>query len=124
MGDMGLNVRYKMLITHGFHRVTMAVDSRPVWTLKGISQETREAVKIAARRAGKTMSVWVEETLRRAATETIKAPLLPGPTQEQLLAKVLELVEAQNKRLAALEERRQEPQEEPGRSWLARLFGR
>jgi localization factor PodJL len=102
----------------------MAVDSRPVWTLKGISPETREAVKVAARRSGKTMSAWVEDTLRRAATETIKAPPLPGPTQDQLMARLLELVEAQNTRLAALEERRQEPQEEPRRSWLARLFGR
>lgn len=101
----------------------MAVDTRPVWTLKGISPETREAVKVAARRSGRTISAWVEDTLRREATAAIKTPPVPGPTQDQLLSKVLELIEAQNARLTALE---REPQQapQPARGWLARLFGR
>jgi len=104
-------------------------DTRSVWTLKGISPETREAVKIAARKRGVTIAAWVEETCRRVATEEIKgSATLPGPTQDQVLTRVLELVEGQAARLAALEAAASQPPPQPPaaerRGWLSRLFGR
>lgn len=108
----------------GFLGVTVVADARSVWTLKGISPETREAVKIAARKRGVTIAAWVEDVCRRVATEEIKGSAsLPGPTQETLMQRLLDLVEAQNGRLAALEAAsRPTPVEQ--RSWLDRLFGR
>jgi len=104
-------------------------DTRPVWTLKGVTLETREAVKIAARKRGLTIAAWVEETCRRVATEEIKgSATLPGPTQDQVLARVLKLVEGQAARLAALEATANQPPPQPSaaerRGWLSRLFSR
>lgn len=95
-------------------------DARAVWTLKGITPETREAVRIAARKRGLTIAAWVEETCRTAATEQIKgAGTLPGPTQADMMARLLDLIEAQSARLDALEQ----PAPAARRSWIARLLG-
>lgn len=43
----------------------------PSWQVKGVTFETREAVKAAARKSGMTMGEWVNETLHAAAVATI-----------------------------------------------------
>ncbi len=39
------------------------------WTVRGVSQSTRSAVRIASRKAGKPMGQWIEETLIHAAVD-------------------------------------------------------
>lgn len=53
------------------------------WQVKGVSPETREAVKQAARKTGKTIGQWVDETLHREAVADITG-------QKNLPAKRLE----------------------------------
>ena len=43
----------------------------PSWQVKGVTFETREAVKAAARKSGMTMGEWVNKTLHEAATSTL-----------------------------------------------------
>jgi len=43
----------------------------PSWQVKGVTFETREAVKSAARKSGMTMGEWVNRTLHDAATSTL-----------------------------------------------------
>lgn len=43
----------------------------PAWQVKGVSPETREAVKQAARKTGKTIGQWTNETLHREAVADI-----------------------------------------------------
>lgn len=54
------------------------------WSVKGVSPETREAVKKAARRANKTIGDWVDEALRLAATESLKTQLPAKRLEDQL----------------------------------------
>ena len=51
------------------------------WSVKGVDPETREAAKIAARRAGMTVSQWISLTIRTAATEQLSSTVRPdgGP---------------------------------------------
>ena len=58
----------------------------PSWQIKGVTYETREAVKIAARKSGMTMGEWVNETLHKSATETITGQsTLPAHRMEEQL---------------------------------------
>jgi localization factor PodJL len=41
------------------------------WQVKGVTPETREAVKQAARKTGKTIGQWANETLHREAVADI-----------------------------------------------------
>jgi len=43
----------------------------PSWQVKGVSFETREAVRAAARKSGMTIGEWVNETLHEAALAKI-----------------------------------------------------
>ena len=71
------------------------------WTVRGVSPETRAAAKKAAHRAGRTLGEWVDDTLRRAATEKLtEAPLAVRGTQDT--GKVLEAVLGRLERLEAL----------------------
>jgi len=54
------------------------------WTVRGVSPETREAVKKAARRSGMTMGAWLEENLRLAATDGLKQSLPAQRVEDQL----------------------------------------
>ncbi len=66
-----------------------------------MSPETRVAAKKAAQRAGKTLGEWVDDTLRRAATEKLtEAPLAVQGAQDA--GKVLEAVLGRLERLEAL----------------------
>jgi len=81
------------------------------WTVRGVSQSTRAAVRIAARKAGKPMGQWIEETLIHAAVDQSSHAHVPAPRIEDALAKIVE-------RLEAIEGRPQP------RGFWSRMFGR
>lgn len=54
------------------------------WTVRGVSHETRAAVKSAARKSGMTMGAWLEENLRLAATDGLKNSLPAQRVEDQL----------------------------------------
>ena len=56
------------------------------WSVKGVSPETREAVKKAARRSGQTIGEWMDENLRIAATDGLKGNLPAQRMEDQLEA--------------------------------------
>ncbi len=63
----------------------------PSWQVKGVEFETREAVKQAARRSGKTIGAWVNDTLHKAALEDITGQnTLPALRLEEQLAEISE----------------------------------
>lgn len=67
----------------------------PSWQVKGVTFETREAVKIAARKSGMTIGEWVNETLHKSATETITGQsTLPAQRVEDQLASISEKLDA------------------------------
>jgi hypothetical protein len=68
------------------------------WTLRGVTPETREAAKKAARRAGLPMGAWIDETLRLAATDTLKDNL-PAKRVEEQLAAISDKLDAMQKPL-------------------------
>lgn len=97
-------------------RDTAKPDTRAGWTIKpGPSPETREACKKAARRRGMTLSAWIEQTLRQAATDDLKGGAV-GPTQDDMLRQVTELLKKQEDRLDQLEQERRRP-------WWRRMVG-
>lgn len=51
------------------------------WSITGVSQKTRTAVRKAAHKEGLSVGAWVDKTLHAVATETIKggSPLLTLP---------------------------------------------
>ena len=59
------------------------------WTVKGVDPEAREAAKLAARRSGLPLGVWLSQTIRGAATAQFKgqagpvyqAPSPPGSSR-------------------------------------------
>jgi localization factor PodJL len=70
----------------------------PSWQVKGVTFETREAVKIAARKSGMTMGEWVNETLHKSATETITGQsTLPAHRVEDQLASISDKLDAMQK---------------------------
>ncbi len=81
------------------------------WTIKGVSDRTRDAVYEATRAEGLTVGAWIDRALARAAEEALH-PRLPAATR----AEVAGLIDARlgpigqalgriAERLAALEER-------------------
>ena len=63
------------------------------WTIRGISPETRAAVKKAARRSGVPMGAWIDEQLRLAATDGLQNNL-PAQRVEDQLASISEKLDA------------------------------
>ena len=61
--------------------------------MRGVTPETREAAKKAARRAGKPMGAWIDETLRLAATDSLKDNL-PAQRVEEQLASISDKLDA------------------------------
>ena len=47
------------------------------WTVKGVDPEAREAAKLAARRSGLPLGVWLSQTIRGAATAQFKGQAGP-----------------------------------------------
>jgi localization factor PodJL len=51
------------------------------WSVKGIDPETREAAKVAARRAGVPVGAWLTQVIRQAAVTQVKGP---PPAREEM----------------------------------------
>ena len=65
------------------------------WQVKGVMPETREAVKQAARRSGKTIGAWVNDALHQAAVEDITGKgSLPAKRLEDQLAELNDKIDA------------------------------
>jgi len=61
------------------------MDRSQPWSVKGIEPETRQAAKMAARRAGLTLGAWLNQVIRHAAAEDAAGGAAPrGPTAEPL----------------------------------------
>lgn len=52
-------------------RAKTSTTKNQAWQVKGVTPETREAVKQAARKTGKTIGQWANETLHREAVADI-----------------------------------------------------
>ena len=85
------------------------------WTVRGVSPETRTVAKRAAARAGKTLGEWVDDTLRRAATERL-TDVLPAVQGSPDTAKALEAVLGRLEALERASQVRSEPRP-PQRFW-------
>ena len=80
------------------NKVKQSSTKIPSWQVKGVTFETREAVKIAARKSGMTMGEWVNETLHKSATETITGQsTLPAHRVEDQLAAISDKLDAMQK---------------------------
>jgi hypothetical protein len=102
-------------------------ESTDTWTVRGVSPETRQATILAARRSGKKVGLFVDEVLRRAATEVLTGPApVPAPRQEELLERILDRVETISSASSVLAERvaMLEHERTEHRSFLMRLFRR
>jgi hypothetical protein len=64
------------------------------WTLKGVSETTRDAVREAAARADMLIGEWVDEALRGAAREALQ-PSPPPATKADVQAVLRGLAELQ-----------------------------
>ena len=63
-------------------------NAQTAWQVKGVTPETRAAVKAAARQAGRTIGAWTNEVLHRAATAELTgdARLPVSRIEEQVAA--------------------------------------
>lgn len=70
------------------------------WSIRGISPETRQAAKRAARKSGQTLGVWLDEQIRLAATQKLTEGDVVvsgwGDTMKEVLAR-LEALESDRK---------------------------
>lgn len=67
----------------------------PSWQVKGVSFETREAVKAAARKSGKPIGQWVNETLHDAAVRDLSGQAnLPAHRIEDQLDAITAKIDA------------------------------
>jgi hypothetical protein len=92
------------------------------WTVRGIDIETRRAAKFAAKREGKFLGDWLNETIRAAAHATLKGNTLPARQEDvtDALQRILdERLRPITEQLAALSAR---PERRP-RPLLARILG-
>ena len=81
------------------------------WTIKGVSDETRDAALEAAHAAGLNLGAWIDRALARAAQEA-RHPKPPPATREEVaalldarLGPVAEALGRVAERLAAFEEK-------------------
>ena len=59
------------------------------WQVKGVTPETREAVKRAARKSGMAIGTWTNEVLHRAAVDDLTGrDTLPAHRVEDQLAEI------------------------------------
>lgn len=87
------------------------------WSIRGVSPETRQAAKRAARKSGQTLGVWLDEQIRLAATQKLSEGALVksgGEDTQDVINAILE-------RLNALEKSKQD--DTPPPSFWRRFFG-
>jgi len=60
------------------------MDMNQPWSVKGVEPEAREAAKLAARRSGMTLGVWLNRVIRSAAAEELSGgrPSPPSPASD------------------------------------------
>ncbi|MDF1720454.1 MAG: hypothetical protein P1U65_07260 [Minwuia sp.] len=79
------------------------------WSVRGVEPETREAAKMAARRAGLTLGHWLNRTIRNAVAEELGSghgttgdlAQLPALANDMLLAAIQEQLDAQRAAIEA-----------------------
>ena len=66
------------------------ITKNSAWQVKGVTPETREAIKQAARKSGMTIGQWVNDTLHREAVAELtgKTDNLPMETLENQFAEI------------------------------------
>ena len=67
------------------------------WTVRGVTPETRTAAKQAARRSDQTLGAWLEQEIRRAATESLqegRVVVSEGEGASEAMKAILERLEA------------------------------
>jgi hypothetical protein len=79
-----------------------AVATARTWTIKGVSDRTRDAVYEASSAAGLTVGEWIDRALAKAAAEALH-PSSPAATRDDMAEVVREQLAPMAERLAALE---------------------
>lgn len=92
-----------------------AKSCKTTWTIRGVNAETRNAVRLAARRTRMTQGEWVDMALMKVASEELKEPSVPALPVEDVLSKIMDRLEVM--------EQRQTPAPEKPKGFLARLIG-
>lgn len=85
------------------------------WNVRGVTEESRSAARLAARREGVTIGAWLDRAIRDAANDQLRGPKVPAEPQADVLARLADTIERQNAHLASLEARR-------ARSWWFKLL--
>jgi hypothetical protein len=85
------------------------------WSVRGVAQEARSAAALAAKKAGQSPGEWLTRVILDSASAELKHSREVGPTQEQMLA---QLVESVSKLSAEVEGLKQQPA-----SFWGRVFG-
>jgi hypothetical protein len=107
----------------------MATDRRAwtterTWTIKGVSDRTREAVLEAAHAAGLTVGEWADQALARAAEEA-HHPKPPAATREEVAGLLDERLRPLEEALGRIAERLTSLEEKAGpRSEAGAIHGR
>ena len=96
----------------------MATDRRAwtterTWTIKGVSDRTREAALEAAHEAGLTVGAWLDQMLARAAEEA-RHPKPPAATREEVSALLDERLRPVGETLGRIAERLASLEEKAG----------
>jgi hypothetical protein len=90
--------------------------SAETWTVKGVSQQTREVVREAAASQDLTIGAWMDRALWQAAQATLR-PTPPGATREEVAEEVERLLGAHleplARRLEQLEQKVRAPESPP-----------
>ena len=100
--------------------------SADTWTVRGVEIETRRAAKLAAKREGKFLGDWLNETIRTAAHTTLKGNSLPARQEDvtDVLQRVLdERLKPITEQLAAISQQREQASVQRP-SLMARWFQR
>jgi hypothetical protein len=96
------------------------------WTVRGVEIETRRAAKLAAKREGKFLGDWLNDTIRTAATATLKGNTLPARPEDvtNVLQRLLdERLQPITEQLKSLSDQRP-PAPLPAPTFWQRLTGR
>jgi hypothetical protein len=90
--------------------------SAETWTVKGVSQQTRDVVREAAASQNLTIGAWMDHALWQAAQATLR-PTPPGATREEVAEEMERLLGAHleplARRLDQLEQKVTPPESQP-----------
>jgi hypothetical protein len=92
-----------------FMHLSCMTDGKPQreqpWSIRGVSNETKAAAGIAARRAGITLGAWLDRAVRDAVAEQLstKTGQEVGPTAAEIMEQVAKMIAGVNQRLDQIE---------------------